>query len=170
MSEDRCTATTQEGRPCRNAAMPGTELCPTHAGAPVGRPSKLDDRTAERILSILRAGGYAETAAQAAGIGKRTFQRWMERGHQDGADPDEEPYRRFRAAVEEARAIGESRNVALIAHAATENWQAAAWMLERQFPERWARVSQRDKENEGPKANDPFAEVDELARVRNRRG
>jgi hypothetical protein len=46
-------------------------------------------------------------------------------------------YRKFLAAVEKAQAESESRDVALIAKAATEDWKAAAWRLERKAPRRY---------------------------------
>jgi hypothetical protein len=45
-----------------------------------------------------------------------------------------------------ARATREERLVALVAQAATKNWRAAAWILERRYPERWGpeRLRARD--------------------------
>ncbi len=40
------------------------------------------------------------------------------------------------------------RDVAVIATAAKENWQAAAWRLERKFPERWGRRQKVDAQLE----------------------
>jgi hypothetical protein len=73
------------------------------------------------------------------------------------------------AAVE--RATDEMRLVAIVAAAAPTNWRAAAWLLSRRWPERWA--SRRPVEDEPtPPASDPddpFREVDELAARRRRR-
>jgi transposase len=162
---ERCTALTAGGRRCKRFRVAGTELCEGHSTAPGGAPTKLDEATVTRILSVLRVGGYPEAAAGVAGIHVKTLYKWMRRGHADGEDPADAPYRAFRSRVEQARAEGETRNVALIAQAAAQNWQAAAWLLERQFPERWARVSQRTERDEPAPAAapDPFAEVDELA-------
>lgn len=168
----RCTATTQNGQRCRKDALPGAPVCATHAGAKVGRPSGLTREVADRIVRILAAGGYVQTAAVAAGITVHQLEKWLARGRPDGDDPLDEPHRELRARIEQARAEGETRNVALIAQAALTNWQAAAWLLERQYPERWARPSQR--ETAAPSAppardpSDPFAEVDELAQRRTR--
>jgi hypothetical protein len=41
-------------------------------------------------------------------------------------------------------AEAEMRDVALIAQAAKENWQAAAWRLERKYPARWGRKTQHE--------------------------
>jgi hypothetical protein len=145
-------------------------VCAHHAGtARGGRPSSLDDATGERILQVLRAGGYDETAYTRAGVPKSTFYDWMGRGDPNGTDPRDQRYRRFRAEVQRARAQGEAGLLAAVNSAAPRNWQAAAWLLERRWPEKWARVSQRETDDKDtpPAKRDPFAEVDELAKRRN---
>ena len=112
----------------------------------MARPSKLTPEVQERIASFLRAGAYVGQAAEAAGIGRSTLDDWMRRG-ESTAEKDR-PYREFREAVEQARAEAETRHVALIAKASARSWQAAAWLLERQYPERWGKPSDRNKGNE----------------------
>jgi hypothetical protein len=46
----------------------------------VPRESKLNEDKQDRIVRLIREGNYASTAAGAAGIGTRTFFRWMKRG------------------------------------------------------------------------------------------
>ena len=147
--------------------MWGLQVCATHAGARVGRKSRLTDELAQRMLQVIRSGGYDEAACALVGVSQQVFREWMRRGNPEGTAPLDEPFRRFRAEVEKARAESEARSVAVIANAAPKNWQAAAWLLERRWPERWARVSQR-AEPEAPvtRPADPFAEVDELAQRR----
>jgi hypothetical protein len=168
-SSEPCTATTASGERCRKPARPGLEVCGTHAGAQVGRRTALTDDVIGRIVSVLRAGGYVETAAEVAGVHRRRLSEWMHKGDPAGTDPRDAIYRRFREAVEGTRAQSETRSLALIQRAASEHWQAAAWYLERAFPERWARPSQRPEgESTTPAvapAVDPF---DELAARRYR--
>jgi hypothetical protein len=60
-------------------------------------------------------------------------------------------------------ALAEPRLVALVAAAAGKGqWRAAAWMLERRYPERWGQGRTGNAEPDDLGA-DPFAEVDELA-------
>lgn len=164
----QCVQTTARGTRCKMPAMEGLELCAVHAGvANVGRPTKLNEQVVQHVETVLRAGGYMETAAAVAGVSKQQFYEWLRRGDPDAEDAADEPYRRFRERVEQARADGEARNVTVIARAAVTNWQAAAWLLERQYPERWGRPSQRKDDDEKPaSASDPFAEVDQLAERR----
>lgn len=157
----RCKAKTGKGTRCKLTAAPGADRCKLHLGVPgVGRPTKLDDLATARIVEILRAGGYVETAAAAAGVSRRAFYEWMERGVADGVDPVNEPYRAFRRSVEQALAEGETINVALVATAARKDWRAAAWLLERSHPGRWA--GPRGRALALPEGADPAEGADEL--------
>jgi transposase len=111
----------------------------SHVGGKVGRKVALTVEVADRIVQLLRAGNYVETAVAAAGIGRATFYEWLERGVPEGSAQADAPFRAFRERVDRAKAEGEARNVALIVKAAATNWHAAAWMLERQYPDRWGR-------------------------------
>jgi hypothetical protein len=167
----RCAAKTTNGGNCRKAALRGQELCPVHAslaqGDGWGRPPTITGETIRRIASILRAGGYVETALGAAGVAAGTYEQWMRRGLSEA--PGDVMYRELRREVELAKAEGEARNVAIIAKAAATNWQAAAWLLERQYPERWARVAPRELTTEKQETGeDGFAGVDELGARRRR--
>jgi predicted site-specific integrase-resolvase len=98
---------------------------------------KLEEAVTQRIVDLIRAGNYLEVAAAAAGIHRTTLHRWMRLGREQKRGR----YRRFLNAVEKAQAEAESRGVALIAKAASEDWRAAAWQLERRAPQRYgARV------------------------------
>jgi hypothetical protein len=67
----------------------------------------------------------------------------MESGLSD--EPENQQYRQFREAVEKAKAAAEIRDVVLIDKAAQDgSWQAAAWKLERKFPQKWGRVTRTE--------------------------
>jgi hypothetical protein len=162
-------ANSRTGEPCRNYAMRGADKCAAHVGVSAQK-STLTHELVDQLEAVLRAGNYIEVACRATGLPRGTFDVWMQRGK--STKPHDHPYRDFRARVERARAAGEVRCVAVIAAAAPESWQAAAWLLERAYSERWARPSQREmaagapQQPDVPKTDDPFAEVDELARRR----
>ena len=101
----------------------------------MARPTRCTPAVTQRVADAIRGGNYANVAAQYAGIGERTFHKWMER-----AAAGDEPYVQFRQAVKEAEAIAEVRNMALIQQAAQAGtWQASAWYLERRYPSRYGR-------------------------------
>jgi hypothetical protein len=96
--------------------------------------SKLTPELQEKILLHLRLGAYVETAAACAGIHKDTFYEWMKKGARGIA-----PYASFADAVHKAVAESESRDLATVLKASAKYWQAAAWRLERRFPEKYGR-------------------------------
>jgi hypothetical protein len=100
----------------------------------MGRPSSLDDATKARIVAAVEAGCGRRTAAQAAGVDRSTLLRWLAAGR-EGV----EPFAAFESEVRAAEARCELANVATIQAASAKTWQAAAWLLERKHPERWAR-------------------------------
>jgi hypothetical protein len=55
----------------------------------------------EKIASFIRAGGFAHVAAEAAGLPRDVFARWLERGERADAPAN---YRRFARAIREAEA------------------------------------------------------------------
>jgi hypothetical protein len=155
--------------------MAGSDRCSVHLGLG-GRPTVLSDEVASQLVTMLRAGNYLHVAVRAAGLSKRTFNDWMQRG--TSMLKKDRRYRELRDRVETARAEGQVRNVALVSQAAMTDWRAATWMLERQYPALWGAVSVRLRQPEEepevadvvvPDEDDPFREVDELAEARRRR-
>ena len=96
--------------------------------------TKLAPELQEKILLHLRLGAYVETAAACAGIHKDTFYEWMKKGARG-----QQPYVAFAEAVTRAVAESESRDLATVLKASVKYWQAAAWRLERRFPEKYGR-------------------------------
>lgn len=124
----------------------------------MGKPSLLTEELADQVVTMLRSGTLPRVACEAVGIDIRTLQRWLERGR-SGRERDK-AYREFTERVGRARAEAEARAVAQIARAASEDWRAAAWLLERQWPERWGKVPLAELVPEPASLSD---ELDELA-------
>lgn len=110
------------------------------ARASVPSTCKLNEETATAIVNAVRAGNTNETAAAYAGINKDTLYTWMRKGRaaERGA------YRDFVEALDHALASSEVRDLALIGKAAEEQWQAAAWRLERRYPDRYGRRTRHE--------------------------
>ena len=72
-------------------------------------------------------------------------------------------------ALAVGEATSEVRLVGLVAKAASTNWRAAAWLLERRYRETWGH--QRVDKDALPNLteDDPFREFDELAERRGRK-
>lgn len=106
-----------------------------------GRKTKLTPEVQSNIVQALRAGNYQETAAKFAGISQQTYYTWLRRG----AEEPDSIYAEFLEAVERAKAAAEVRDIALIDKAANDgSWQAAAWKLERKYPQRWGRITRTE--------------------------
>jgi hypothetical protein len=102
---------------------------------PIPPGSVMTPKVVAAVLQSIANGNYIAQSCQAAGINPRTLRLWREKGE---ADPDS-VYAEFSDLLEQARAFAETENVAVIKQAAEKEWTAAAWLLERQYPERWGR-------------------------------
>ena len=124
-----------------------------------GRPSKLTPEIVAKVQEILPVALYIETVAAYLGIDRQTFYNWRARGEREHkrlqrnkAKPraKEELYLQFHDAIEKGLADGEFLNALLIRQAANDgkSWYAAAWLLERRFPDRWGQKQRL--EHSGP--------------------
>lgn len=101
--------------------------------ARTGRPTKLTAAKAQAIVEHIENGNYPEVAAQAEGVDRSTYYRWMARGR-DG----DQPYSDFHDQVTEARARAETTAVGIVHTLATEDPRLALQWLERAHASRWA--------------------------------
>ena len=129
----------------------------------MGRPTKLDNRTKNLIFIGVRLGLTYADAAQAAGIHRSTFHRWIAKGKSAKSGV----YRDFCDALDKANAEAQVLNAKIIHDSArggqpiketrtvtradgsqeitvTEktalpDWRAAALILERRFSESWGK-------------------------------
>ncbi len=118
----------------------------------MSRATKFTKERRDKIVDLMRAGNYLETAARASGVAPQTVYRWMKFG-----DPDFDPtswnadaanqkvpkdltnYRAFRDAVIRAEAEAEAVAVAVIRRSAVKDgdWKAAEAYLKRRHPTRF---------------------------------
>ena len=130
-----------------------------------GRPTKLTKELIDEIATYLRAGNYIETTAHLVGINRDTIYEWLKRGNAEIARisksnrarvrKKEELFVEFTDTVKKAQAQSEAMLVAQIGKASEKNWTAAAWRLERKYPDRWGRTER----NVASAQDDPLKEL-----------
>jgi transposase len=92
----------------------------------------------DRLVNALLIGATYELAAQYAGISHDTFSRWRKKAATAKPGTPEAVLRERLSEAEARAAIGW---LAKIEQAASDgNWQAAAWKLERRYPETYGRT------------------------------
>jgi hypothetical protein len=109
-----------------------------------GRPSKLDDELADRLVTLLAAGTPLGAAAVACDIAPRTLQLWRARAWSDRVE--DRAHVELEKRVREALVVAAARErgrVAILPDVVPVPWEVAAAALELAAPERWA---QRDRE------------------------
>jgi len=117
---------------------------------------KISKEKINQIVEAVRAGNFIETAAAFAGLSKQTLYNWLKEGmrerdrRENGEEPDrtKDMYVKFSIDIEQAMAEAEMRDVEIITKAAEQQWQAAAWRLERKYPDRWGRKVAVDAKQE----------------------
>jgi len=105
----------------------------------IGRNTKLTPEVQKKIVNLITAGNYVETACGAVGVSHASFYNWLERGRQG-----EQPFLDFLDAVKKAETVSEALYLEYIRKAAPETWQAAAWYLERRNYQKWGKKTQVD--------------------------
>lgn len=110
------------------------------------RPTKLTPDLTDKLVRAIKAGNRLDVAARYAGISETTYHRWM----QEGETAKSGAKREFWETVMEARAIAEVSAVSVILSAARSgSWRAAAWWLERRYPQEYGRVYRGTIEHTG---------------------
>lgn len=115
----------------------------------MARPTKLTTEIQAKIVEAIGKGAYVAVAAESVGITAATFYNWMKRGSKAKSGQ----FFEFFDAIKKAEAEAETKQIGTILVASASNWQAAAWWLERKFPQRWGRkdrmpVSEDDVDRE----------------------
>ena len=107
----------------------------------MGRIAILNRLSPEMIAEVKRlkaAGNTDRTCMQYLGISKDTWYEWMKKGEERRGTP----YADFADTIKRAEAECMARNVGFIQTAAITTWQAAAWWLERRYPDEYGLKSQ----------------------------
>lgn len=99
----------------------------------MARKGKLTPELQEKICKLIEDGNYDVVACQMVGITDSTFYEWLSKGEKFTSGR----YVEFRDAIKEARAKCEANCLKHIKE--DDSWTSKAWILERRFPDRWAR-------------------------------
>jgi len=105
---------------------------PRKRGKGQGRPSKRTPERAVVIIAALREGSTREGAGAVAGISARRLNEW----YRDNED--------FLELVEKAERFAQADMLKGIRRAGRDQWQALAWLLERRWPEQFAKREKTD--------------------------
>ncbi len=94
-----------------------------------------DEAVWSRLSQAISVGAYIEDACVFAGISSRQYRRWREL-----AEQGVEPYAERWVEIQKSEAQAIVRNLFNIQNAANSGtWQASAWILERKYPDKYAR-------------------------------
>lgn len=104
----------------------------------MGRRTKYTPKVVDDICTAIRLGATYELAAAYAGITYETFRTWM----------NDNPA--FSAAIHLAEGKGALTWLGRIEKASQDGiWQAAAWKLERRYPQDYGRTVQEHQGKDG---------------------
>lgn len=136
----------------------------------MARPIELTDAVADQIAGGIADGMPVEEAAALAGIRRETVWAWGRRGvkamrraerSRSEIPREEEIFVRFSNAIQKARAKAIQERVETIKK--NDDWQAAAWWLERMCFKRFGRRTLKMKEQEPKQPERVFIIPAELA-------
>lgn len=104
----------------------------------MARPPLYTPARANLVIDAVRAGLSYKLAAHRAGVSYDTLNRWRRAGDFPGASPE---LCGFCERLRQAEAQAAERHVSNIEAAGQKDWKAAAWFLERRFPEDFGRAA-----------------------------
>jgi transposase len=108
-----------------------------------GRKTKLTPELCEEICRHIEQGNYAKTACALCDVGESTYYDWKARGEKASSGK----FKEFLESIKKAERKAQAHQVQLILSAAEKhpmNWTAAAWLLERRFPDEWGNREEID--------------------------
>lgn len=132
-----------------------------------------DASITKNIAGLIAAGNPVKAACWATGVSEATFYLWQEKGEaiareieaaddpeaaRAGLDEASAAYLEFYEAIKRARGAAIASRIKVIRQAADDGtWQAAAWWLERMYPDEFGR-RERIEVKDDRAVRDPLAE------------
>ena len=118
--------------------------------AKTGRKSVYTEELVRRIEGYGALGVSDKTIFEAVGISHDTFYKWMKN------KPE------FATRINKARSLGQAKLVKLIWDAVPKTWQAAAWLLERRWPNEYGKKETlKHEDNRGISLAEGLKKVEE---------
>jgi len=101
-----------------------------------GRKTKLTSELQKQICDLIKRGNYTKTACLAVGIDESCYYKWIKRGEEAKTGI----YFQFVQSIKRVQEEAKVRYLERIREAADNgNWTAAAWFLERKYPDEWGK-------------------------------
>jgi hypothetical protein len=126
----------------------------------LGRPTALTPEVHARIVEAVETGATYELAASYGGVSYVTLNNWRNRGQAEldrvannpraSIRKNEQPFVDFFNAIKNAEGKAAMKWLQMIDDAMPENWQAAAWKLERRYPDDYGRRTELTGKGGGP--------------------
>jgi len=112
----------------------------------MGRKLKIEDDIQQRLLEAIERGLTIADACIYAGISEKTYYNWLNKDISLIKDEKErERFVQFLQSLKKAQS--ECQMYCLDFLMKDKSWQSKAWVLERRFPDRWAKKDMTLNEN-----------------------
>ena len=112
----------------------------------MGRKTLLYSEAKDRLLLAITKGLTILDACEYAGISEQTYYNWLNKDVKSIAnEEDKKKYLEFLESLKKAQS--ECQMYCLDFIMKDKSWQSKAWVLERRFPDRWAKKDMIINEN-----------------------
>ena len=112
----------------------------------MGRKTKLQDDIQQRLTLAIERGLTIADACTYSGISERTYYYWLKKEPKTIENPKEQKkFMQFLQNIKKAQS--ECQMYCLDFIMKDKSWQSKAWLLERRFPDRWAKKDMTLNEN-----------------------
>ena len=112
----------------------------------MGRKIKLEDDIQQRLILAIERGLTIADACEYSGISEKTYYNWLNKDTTQIKD-DEERKKFVQFLQDIKKAQSECQMYCLDFIMKDKSWQSKAWLLERRFPDRWAKKDMTINEN-----------------------
>ena len=104
----------------------------------MGRKIKLEDDIQQRLILAIERGLTIADACEYSGISEKTYYNWLNKDTtQIKNDEERKKFVQFLQDIKKAQS--ECQMYCLDFIMKDKSWQSKAWVLERRFPDRWAK-------------------------------